>query len=397
LLAIPAREGTGIIVVIPCFNEPDIIKTLNSIDQCEPPTCAVEIIIVINHSELSKKPVKELNIKTSKEIREWIAAKRKFNYHIIQAFDLREKKSGVGIARKIGMDEAVRRFDSISSSNGIIVCLDADCSCSPNYLCEIYKAFSDQKAKTGLAYFEHDINSPDESLNDAITNYELHLRYYVQALRLAQFPFAYHTVGSCISVTSDTYQKQGGMNSRKAGEDFYFLQRVFPLGNVKSLTKAVIRPSARPSDRVPFGTGKAVRDILQRNNHDYLTYNPRTFIDFQSFNQSLGQLWHSDSMNDFLQNQPKSINQYLSCINFKATTQKLKDNSTSQEVFLQSVYNWMNGFKALKLVHFARDRFYPNIKLMEAVNWILLEKLKTTAASKKEALMMMRKLDRSDQ
>jgi glycosyltransferase involved in cell wall biosynthesis len=397
LLATPASAGTGIIVVIPCFNEPDIIKTLDSIDQCEPPPCGVEIIIVINHSVSAKKSVKSFNIKTYKEVSEWIATKRRFDYHIIQAFDLPEKKSGVGIARKIGMDEAVRRFESISSPKGIIVCFDADCECSPNYLCEIYQAFTDQKTKTGLAYFEHCINSPDEFLNEAITDYELHLRYYVQALRLAQFPFAYHTVGSCISVTSDTYQKQGGMNSRKAGEDFYFLQRVFPLGGVKNLTKAVVTPSARPSDRVPFGTGKAVRDILQSNNHDFLTYNPKSFIDFRRFNQHMGQLWNSDSIDDFMHNQPVSVHQYLSRINFEKTIQKLKNNTTSQEVFLQSVYNWMSGFKALKFVHFARDRFYPNIKLIEAVNWILSEKLKTTTASKKEALLMMRKLDRSDQ
>jgi len=34
----------------------------------------------------------------------------------------------------------------------------------------------------------------------AIAAYELHLRYYVQALRYAGFPHAHHTVGSCLAV-----------------------------------------------------------------------------------------------------------------------------------------------------------------------------------------------------
>ena len=80
-------------------------------------------------------------------------------------------------------------------------------------------------------YFEHPLHGPLEpKVYEAIAAYELHLRYYVQALRYAAFPYAHHTIGSSMAVRADAYAKQGGMNKRQAGEDFYFLHKIIPLG-----------------------------------------------------------------------------------------------------------------------------------------------------------------------
>ena len=54
------------------------------------------------------------------------------------------------------------------------------------------------------------------------------------------------------------YVKQGGMNRRQAGEDFYFLQKISWLGPMTELANVIVHPSPRLSDRVPFGTGRAV-------------------------------------------------------------------------------------------------------------------------------------------
>lgn len=50
------------------------------------------------------------------------------------------KKAGVGLARKIGMDEAAFRLNSINQ-DGVILCFDADSQCQPNYLKEIESHF----------------------------------------------------------------------------------------------------------------------------------------------------------------------------------------------------------------------------------------------------------------
>ena len=41
----------SIIVVIPCFREPDILATLDSLVNCALPKCHTEVIIVLNHPE----------------------------------------------------------------------------------------------------------------------------------------------------------------------------------------------------------------------------------------------------------------------------------------------------------------------------------------------------------
>ena len=45
------RGDTGIIVVIPSFNEPDIAIVLNSLNSCIVPPCGVEVVIIVNAPE----------------------------------------------------------------------------------------------------------------------------------------------------------------------------------------------------------------------------------------------------------------------------------------------------------------------------------------------------------
>ena len=54
-----AQTDLNIIVVIPCFNEPDIIPTLNALNNCQKPKTAVEVIIVVNSSEIHDNLIKE--------------------------------------------------------------------------------------------------------------------------------------------------------------------------------------------------------------------------------------------------------------------------------------------------------------------------------------------------
>ena len=88
--------------------------------------------------------------------------------------------------------------------------------------------------------------------------YEDYLHYYKKALDYAGFPDSIYTIGSAFAVRADAYVKQGGMNRRQAGEDFYFLNKLTKLGKITEINDAYVYPSARVSDRVPFGTGAAM-------------------------------------------------------------------------------------------------------------------------------------------
>jgi len=394
------KIGTEIIVVIPCFHEPGIITSLNSLLQCKPPGCRVEVIIVVNHNEKDAEHIKNFNIKSATEIEQW--AEHNSNHHIsfmtIRAFDLPKKHAGVGLARKIGMDEAVRRFEMLHEERGIIVCFDADSLCSTNYFKEIYACYSNHNTvNVALLYFEHPLSGTfSRKTYEAIINYELHLRYYKNMLKYIGFPFSYHTIGSCITVTSRTYQKQGGMNKKKAGEDFYFLQKVFPHGGIYNINSATVTPSPRQSERVPFGTGRAIKEFLKKDNEDFYTYHPQSFMDISSLIEHSRQLYRKEKASSLIRQQPESVRQFLEKINIAPNLNKLRLNCNTSEQFEKAFFQWFNGFAILKFIHFARDNYYENVGVLEAANYLLSKMNLPQVNSIKEALLMLRKTDKSD-
>jgi len=84
------------------------------------------------------------------------------------------------------------------------------------------------------------------------------------------------------------------MNKRQAGEDFYFLQKIIPLGHFTDLTETKVIPSSRPSDRVPFGTGKAVRDFLR--DRQSWTYPLQSFLDLKQLFEQLPELFRAKDL-----------------------------------------------------------------------------------------------------
>ena len=408
-----ASAGTGIIVVIPSYNEPELLKTLQSLFECERTRCVAEIIVVINSGEQKDENVLMQNQQTISEAEAWIKniSEDKLKFHVIEIKNLPRKHAGVGLARKIGMDEAVDRVDSINNDDGIIVCLDADCTVEKNYLTEIEKHFKGNPKATGCSiYFEHPLEGKDfkNEIYAGIVNYELFLRYYNRALHYCGFPYAFQTIGSCMAVRSKVYQKQGGMNRRKAGEDFYFLHKIFPLKNFTELNSTCVYPSPRESDRVPFGTGSAMQkilgnplnppkgDIATHNLNNYFAYNIQSFKDLKRFFEQIPRHYNLNDRKN-LPALPDSIKKFLLQINFEEKLKELRKHSASEKMFVKRFFNWFNGFMVLKFVHFARDNFYPQQEIFEAATQLMQLSGKEIAGgiSKKELLLTYRKWERA--
>jgi len=92
LLADEPNNNTGIIVVIPCFNEPHILASLNSLFECETPNCKVEIIVVVNHAENEADHIKIFNQDTCDKIQEWIINHKKKVFFVLFAQSIRSSK-----------------------------------------------------------------------------------------------------------------------------------------------------------------------------------------------------------------------------------------------------------------------------------------------------------------
>lgn len=390
------EHDLGIVVVIPAFCEPNLISSLQSLKDCIQPICAVEIIVVINHSiEADENIVRETN-KMIGEVRKWILFNnnRRLKFFVISACDLPVKTAGVGLARKIGMDEAVRRFQIVGNHKGIICCFDADSKCDNSYFTAIEEHFKrNSKATACSIYFEHPLLGDDfpAEVYSGIMNYELHLRYYISGLRYAGHPFAYHTIGSSMAVRSDIYQKQGGMNKRKAGEDFYFLHKIIPLGNFSELSATKVIPSPRPSERVPFGTGRAINSWLDNKSEIFLTYHPQVFQELKFFLERSGNLYFENF--EAVYTEPISL--FLSTCGFNEKLIELRKNAKDQISFNKRFYNWFDGFRALKFIHFMRDNFYSNVNLKDA-SLILLQNIQKKKYPDMEINMIVNKYRKID-
>ena len=399
------RPGLGLVVAIPCHDEPDLLGTLQSLTACTLPRCSVEVIVVVNSAENAPQDVKSRNAATVKVATAWARANNRsdLQFHILHFPDLPAKHAGVGLARKIAMDEATRRLEQIQRPEGVIVCLDADSRVQDNYLEAIEQYFTRHpNCPAAGIHYEHPLEGSDHpaEVYTAITSYELHLRYYVHALRWAGLPTATQTVGSSMAVRADAYQAQGGMNRRQAGEDFYFLHKFTPLKGFGEIKTTKVIPSPRTSHRVPFGTGKAVGDILAGNM--FLTYAPQTFADLRQF---LGEpaKWYSSTVNttDNFEQLPTSIASFLRQESFGEKLVEIQQNTASYPAFEKRFFRWFDAFKAMKYVHFARDHHYPAVSVAEAARTLLtepeydLQKAMINDWGERELLLYFRALDAS--
>lgn len=384
------KNDLGIIVVIPSFKEPALKKSLQSLSDCTPPNCSVEVIVVLNNSERASEEIKEFHQKTFEQLNS-----EEFNLKIywILELDLQHKHAGVGFARKIGMDEAARRFAQLDR-NGVIACFDADSLVDSNYFTEIEKNVLNSDYEGASLYFEHPIEGDELTPENytGIINYELFLRYYNLATKNIGLPFAFHTVGSSMLVKAIPYMLEGGMNRRKAGEDFYFLQKIIQRGNFRELNSVRVIPSARTSDRVPFGTGKAIQDWLNLEEQKYLTYDFEVFRLVAKLIDNLP-LWFENEFE--IESIPKELQDFFVQNEIEEKILEIKKNTRNFESFRKRFFIWFDAFKLLKLVHWYRDEAKTNQPILKMVNELNKEFLgKSEFKSEKEALLALREIER---
>ncbi len=364
-------EYTPITVVIPCYDEPTMVQTLESLWACENYDKNLHVIVVLNHEKNSPKKCIAQNKKTSEELAEFkqkhSIEKRKLS--VIEVV-FAENSGGVGEARKIGMDEVVRQCVE-HQKNGIIASLDADTLCAKNYLAELYRHFTENsKANAAIINYEHQLEGLSESHKEAIIQYELYLRYMTLAYRYVEHPNAFHTIGSTFAVRTSAYCKQAGMSRRQAGEDFYFLQKILSLGKCSELNATCVYPSARTSERVPFGTGKAVHDLMQ-SSQELQTYSFKAFQELKAF-FDLHKKLYKISKNDFehivYNDLGGLIKSWLIDVDFYTEIEKINGNCASLEMFSKKFFESFSIFQIIKYLNFSHTHFLQKVGIFHSVS-----------------------------
>ena len=375
LTDLPAPD-LGLAVVIPCYSEPDVIKTINALYGCIRPACAVEILLIINASSADDDAIHRQNGKTLDELSAWATQHNEagFCLHCVYEKDLPVKHQGVGLARKIGLDLAVSRFAGVGQENGVCISLDADCLVEQNYFVAIAEYFAVNKEdQVAVIDFKHQLEALSDSGHyQAMVAYELYLRYYVQGVRYSGLPYDYQTLGSCFAVRANSYMAQGGMNKRQAGEDFYFIHKFTALSQCGRIKSTRVMPSARLSQRVPFGTGPAVLQRMGASAEAYDTYDPQVFRDLRCLLEWLRGLNEESELNiSGVQSLPQPLYVFLLQQGIAQRMAEIRNNTASMESLVERFSQWFNAFLVLKYVHFAHEHSYERKPLIQACQEML--------------------------
>ena len=351
-------------IVIPALAEsssiPLLLDSLSADDTLSGSGLAV--IFVVNNRLDAAAEEKEDNLATLKLL-ESVREKLLFPLGIVDAaspgLELPLKDGGVGLARKLGHDLLLPFLD-FSCADPVMISLDADTLVQPGYGGAIMHHFRSAAAGGAVIPFEH-LQATGKPESRAIERYELFLRCYVAGLAHAGSPYAFQTVGSAMACRASAYLKCGGMNRRRAGEDFYFLQSLAKTSGVAEVKGTTVFPSPRRSARVPFGTGRAIGMLLDEEPGAIRFYRPECYLLLKAWlelaqaccKERCGELCSrgealSATLGSFLQEQ-----------NFGRAWQGFIEQHATREKLESAFHGWFDAFRTMKLFHCLAEADFP--------------------------------------
>jgi hypothetical protein len=283
---------------------------------------------------------------------------------------------GVGLARKIGNDLALRLHAAGRVASHWIHNTDAD-TILPNDYFDQTEGVTGEETAAALYFFEHRF-SEDETLGEAARLYEISLRYYVLGLAWAGSPYAYQSMGSCIAVRPWAYAEVHGFPKKNAAEDFYALNKLAKVGMIERLAGSPLLLEGRLSDRVPFGTGKALTQLVSKHKglSSFRLYHPMVFAHLSAWLRLLGAA--ATSKGDFqaaLSELPGTNPFFRSDLLLESlekmgafpALREAVERSPDAKAMRRHFHTWFDSFRTRKLIHALRDGGLSSLPWREAV------------------------------
>jgi hypothetical protein len=202
-----------------------------------------------------------------------------------------------------------------------------------------------------------------------------------------------------MACTAESYAKVGGMVKNKAGEDFYFLQKIIPNGNFRELNSTRGIPSPRVSYRVPFGTGKAILKMQEQNDYSFLTYELEAF-DIVKRVVSTARLLYKRSHEDIkiaYVGLDEKFKKLISEKEFYTAINSANSNATSQRIYERRFFTWFSAFRLMRYLNDAHEQNIFNRQKIEseAIKLLIRKGIKVADLNAKELLLIFRKIERN--
>lgn len=366
------------IVVIPAYGEDQILdRAIDSIPgDTENPSLA---IVVINQRDASPAAVKAINEATFARLHArytdfrqldefaWLY-RTPFGGLLLLRVTLPDDQ-GVGLARKHGADLALGAWSAGLIKSPWIHCTDADVQLPDDYF-----SIPPSSAAVVLHRFRHIATHNDAQV--AARTYDLWLRLHVLGLHWAASPYGFHSIGSTIAVNAQSYAQVRGFPRRNAAEDFYFLNKLAKTGTVATADGAPLRIDARVSNRVPFGTGRAIGLAQSEGLHALPRfYHPRVYVYLKAV---LAELERSCGSGHFdrsalrralakEQLDPQPLDAALDTLRLDAAIERTLHASSKRHTRQHAVHCWFDAFRTMKLIHHLRDNGIASVDLDAAL------------------------------
>jgi hypothetical protein len=283
---------------------------------------------------------------------------------------------GVGLARKIGNDFVLRLHAAGRIVSPWIHNTDADTLLS-NDAFDQTAGLEDDGLAAALYFFEHRFgDDPDLAL--AARLYEISLRYYVLGLAWAESPYAYEAMGSCIAIRPWAYAAVRGFPRKNAAEDFYVLDKLAKAGSIARLAGTPFLLDGRISDRVPFGTGKALSQLTGTKGAlaGFRLYHPATFAHLAAWLRALAAVATSGGRLEAALEELPHENPFFKADLLVGSLEKMGAFSAMREVIARSgdaatmlrhFHTWFDAFRTLKLIRALQSGGLPALPWREAL------------------------------
>ena len=174
---------------------------------------------------------------------------------------------------------------------------------------------------------------------------------------------------------ADAYAAVRGFPKREAAEDFHLLSKLAKVGRVVGLRGEPIALSGRESERVPFGTGRAMIQGRERtaSGEAFRVYDPRCFRWLEVWLETQAELSQhpGESIAAAIARNATGTDvdagrllQILERMGVLAGIQKLLSRGGDTQ---RSLNESFDALATLKLIHAVRDEVHPDVPLQEAL------------------------------
>lgn len=412
----PASRVYTQCIVIPAYKEkPDFITRLqNTFFELNSP-CRLLLILVLNRPDITSTEndaPTNLHMQDEQALHRFIEntathfySEKNLNAYtlntsiipvdilVVDRYSQNERipaKEGVGLARKIGCDISIALTKKGIIHSDFIYSTDADAVLPRNYFLskksfapntsalifdfnhvpddslsaklDTHQTHASDKPPHNLTENSTDVFAGTKHIDESTQLYEQAIKYFRDQLIWAGSPYGFNTLGSTLAISIEHYCKVRGFPKRAAAEDFYLLNKLAKVGCINYNPEVNIQIQSRISDRVPFGTGPAVKDICHKldQGESYVYYHPESF----------------KRLNEFLlciqNNEPIShLDQAIKSALFTLDFDKFLEHATKQckthIQYIKAFHDWFDGFRTLKFIRYLQEHAYPAIPLEDCL------------------------------